>query len=187
VTQLANTMMDEMQATGSYDDLHGATPDPFIKWDPANVPLGDINPIIALLGVARYLKITLDFAFCASMHFCWSFILADRAPMQLPFQPMNQNMFQVLMGGNHTVFQVPMLNYRTGRTLHTHTLAEIGDEKQRVGSCVIFVGCGRLVLHPMYWARKSSIPMTSVGVSLGLVLEMEGCRPAHCAWIANSS
>ena len=139
LARLANVMGDEMEAIGSYDDLHESTPDPFIEWGPSDVPLGDVNPIIALLGVARYLKITLDFAFCASMHFCWSFILAERVPMPLQFQLVNQGMLQILLA-NNTVFQVPMLNNRTERMLHTHSLAEVGARKT-AGGQVCYV-CG---------------------------------------------
>ena len=60
-----------------YEAGFGNEPDPFPYWDAPLVPLGDVNPIISLLAITRFLKIKLDFSLCAARECCWSFLLGD--------------------------------------------------------------------------------------------------------------
>ncbi|KAF8251417.1 hypothetical protein K440DRAFT_670083 [Wilcoxina mikolae CBS 423.85] len=114
-----------------YEALHTENPESFPYWNAPLMPLGDINPVISLLALSRYMNIQLDFSLCAAQHFCWSYVVAGE-----PLSDLNQPaMFQVNIGSN--TFQLPQhVDEDDDRNvLHTHSLAEIGARIAEGGQC----------------------------------------------------
>jgi len=114
-----------------FDELHTNTPEPFAYWDAPLEPLGDVNPVIALLVISRYFDIKIDIALCASQHFCWSFVLAADAADSTRHQ--------------HNLFTVGGRAYRLAEAAgqfarHTHCIAEVGARRNEGGQCCHICG-----------------------------------------------
>lgn len=100
-------------------------------WNAPAFPLGDPHPVIALLAVSKYLSITLDIAFCASRHDCYSFLHG-------------RSIWENINGSSPQHADVTILNEATGVSwtmqthispdgsapLHTHCVAEIRGRRE---------------------------------------------------------
>lgn len=127
------TMEERMrQCFEKFDELHEENPEPFVHWDAPLQPLGEINPVIALLVISKYFDIKVDIALCASQHFCWSFVLAANSEIIGPHQQLNH----FTMGGR--TYSNVEIDGRFAR--HTHCLAEVGARKNEGGQCCYTCG-----------------------------------------------
>lgn len=126
IQALRTTVLDQLN---EYEARFGNAPDPFPYWNAPIVPLGDVNPIISLLAISRFLKVKLDFSFCTAREYCWSFLLGSFTDhMYLYDEPAS---YRVSVGSHSFVFPQPAGN--RNEILHTHSLAEVGARRMEGG------------------------------------------------------
>ena len=112
-------------------------PYPHPHFTPPSYPLADPHPLLTLFLATKYLSVSLDLGFCASRHYCYTFLSTSLSP---PPPPQAR----------------PLPNYhitdpRTGATtsipidlppsLHTHSLAPHNDRRAAGGQPCSICGC----------------------------------------------
>ncbi|TGZ84968.1 hypothetical protein EX30DRAFT_368089 [Ascodesmis nigricans] len=103
------------------------------KWTPPFYPLGDPNPITALLAVAKFLHIQLDIRFCANGANCFSYVNAKYNPpppdlSDIPGAPPASS-FIVMNLATGNAYKVPQTLPSGEQLLHTHSLSELGARR----------------------------------------------------------
>jgi hypothetical protein len=133
------TMLRDFRAWHEGERMRGH---PFEHWDAPLAPLGDVHPAIALLVAARLMRIQLDYSFCASQRFCWSYILSSNAEAnnrttQL-FGDTPAGMFHINL--DNRTYNLPQAVATGDSDLHTHSLAEINARRMERGQVCYLCG-----------------------------------------------